>query len=86
MPVGVLEMNPAIPKPALTTASLSVSFTSHLLVRNSLAEPFLRFFLAFDHGDLLRTGSPELMGAMVSHAVAHLHPCLAPLAALSVIC
>jgi hypothetical protein len=68
VPVRILEMNPAIPKSALRTAPLSGNFTSHLLVRDSFAEPFLRFFLTFGHGDLPRTGSPELRGVIVAHA------------------
>src|SRR5271155_19560 len=68
VPVGILEMNPAIPKSALRAATLSGSFTSHLSVRSSLAEPFLRFFLTFGQVDLHRTGSPELREVMVAHA------------------
>jgi hypothetical protein len=69
MPIGVLEMNPAIPHAALRTAPLSGSFASYLLLRNSLAEPFFRLLRKLFHGELHQIGSPEFMRLMIPQAV-----------------
>jgi|SRR5580658_4121882 hypothetical protein len=68
MPIGVLEMNPAIPHAALSTTPLSRGFTGHLLLRNSLAEPFFRLLRKLFHGELPQIGSPECMGLMIPQA------------------
>jgi hypothetical protein len=68
MPIGVLEMNPAIPEPTLRTSPLSGSFASHMLLRNSLAEPLFRLLRKLFHGELPQIGSPEYMGLMIPQA------------------
>jgi|HubBroStandDraft_6_1064221.scaffolds.fasta_scaffold12103_2 hypothetical protein len=68
MPVGVLEMNPAIPHPALSTAPLGGSFASRLLLRNSLAEPLFRLRRKLFHRELPQIGSPGCMGPMIPQA------------------
>jgi hypothetical protein len=55
MPIGVLEMNPAIPHAALTTTPLSRSFAGYLLLRNSLAQPFCRLLRKLFHGNSLKS-------------------------------
>jgi hypothetical protein len=67
MPIGIREMNPAIPLAALCTTPLSGNFAGYLLLRNSLTQPLLRIFRKFFHGDLPQKGGPELIGLMVSH-------------------
>jgi len=67
MPIGIREMNPAIPLAALCTMPLSGSFTGHLLLRNSVAQPLLRLFRRLVHGDLPQIGGPEVIGLMISH-------------------
>jgi hypothetical protein len=67
MPAGVLEMNPAIPQPALGAPSLRRRLAGHFLLRNPLAEALLRFFRRFVQADLPQKGSPEFVGLMVSH-------------------
>lgn len=52
MPIGVLEVNPAIPHAALSTTPLSGSFASYMLLRNSLAEPLFRLLRKLLHGEL----------------------------------
>jgi len=69
MPIGVLEMNPAIPHAALSATPLSGSFASYLLLRNSLAEPLFRQLRKLFHGELPQIGSPGFMGLMIPHAV-----------------
>ena len=66
MPIGIREMNPAIPLAALCTTPLSGNFTVHLLVRNSLTQPLLRLFRRFVHGDVPQIGGPEVIGLMIS--------------------
>jgi len=68
MPVGIREMNPAKPKPALRTTPVCRGFASHVLLRNPFAEPLLQFFFRFDQGDLPEPRSPEFNGPMISHA------------------
>jgi hypothetical protein len=68
MPIGVLEMNPAIPHAALSTTPLSGSFASYLLLRNSLAEALFRLLRELFHGELPQIGSPEFMRLMISQA------------------
>jgi hypothetical protein len=68
MPIGVLEMNPAKPHPALSATPLSRSFASYLLLRNSLAEPLLRLLGKFFHGELPQIGSPGFMVLMIPQA------------------
>src|SRR4029077_599074 len=72
MPAGVLEMNPAIPQPALGAPSLRRRFAGYFLLRNPLAQPLLRFFRRFVQADLPQKGSAELVGLMVSHVGAAL--------------
>ena len=60
MPIGVLEVNPAIPHAALCTMSLGGSFASYMLLRNSLAEPLFRLLRKLFHGELPQIGSPGL--------------------------
>jgi hypothetical protein len=67
MPIGIREMNPAIPLAALCTTPLGRNFTGHLLLRNSLAQSLLRLFRRFVHGDLPQIGGPEVIGLMISH-------------------
>ena len=69
MPIGVLEMNPAIPHAALSATPLSGSFASYLLLRNSLAEPLFRQLRKLFHGELPQIGSPGFMGLMIPQAV-----------------
>jgi hypothetical protein len=69
MPVGVLEMNPAKPHPALSTTPLSGSFASYMLLRNSLAEPLFRLLRKLFHHDLPQIGSPGFMRLMIPQAV-----------------
>ena len=66
MPVGVREMNPAKPKPALRASPLCRGFASHFLLRNPFAQPLLHFFCRFDQGDLPERRSPEFYGPMIS--------------------
>jgi hypothetical protein len=68
MPVGVLEMNPAIPHAALSTAPLSGGFASRLLLRNALAEPLFRLLSKLFHSELPQIGSPGCMGLMIPQA------------------
>jgi hypothetical protein len=68
MPIGVLEVNPAIPHVALSTTSLSGSFASYMLLRNSLAEPLFRRLRKLFHGELPQIGSPGFMGLMIPQA------------------
>lgn len=68
MPVGVREVNPAKPEPALRATPLSRGFASYFLLRNSLAQALLRFFSRFDQGDLPELRSPEFNVPMISHA------------------
>ena len=68
MPIGVLEVNPAIPHAALSTTPLSGSFASYLLLRNSLAEPLFRLLRKLFHGELPQIGSPRFMGLMIPQA------------------
>jgi hypothetical protein len=68
MPIGVLEMNPAIPPAALTTTPLSGSFASYLLLRNPLAEPLFRLLRKLLHGELPQIGSPGFMRLMIPQA------------------
>lgn len=67
MPFRVREMNPAKPEPALRATPLSRGFASYFLLRNSLAQPLLRFFSRLDQGDLPEMRSPEFDGPMISH-------------------
>jgi hypothetical protein len=68
MPIGVLEVNPAIPHAALSTTPLSGSFASYMLLRNSLAEPLFRLFRKLLHGELPQIGSPGFMDLMIPQA------------------
>ena len=68
MPIGVLEMNPAIPHAALSTTSLSGSLASYLLLRNSLAEPLFRLLRKLFHGELPQIGSLGFMRLMIPQA------------------
>jgi hypothetical protein len=68
MPIGVLEVNPAIPHAALSTTPLSGSFASYMLLRNSLAEPLFRLLRKLFHGELPQIGSPGFVGLMIPHA------------------
>lgn len=68
MPIGVLEMNPAIPHAALSTMPLSGSFASYLLLRNSFAEPLFRLLRKLFHAELPQIGSPRCMGLMIPQA------------------
>jgi hypothetical protein len=68
MPIGVLEVNPAIPHAALSTTPLSGSFASYMLLRNSLAEPLFRLLRKLFHGELPQIGSPGFMGLMIPQA------------------
>jgi len=68
MPIGVLEVNPAIPHAALSTAPLSGSFASYMLLRNSLAEALFRLLRKLFHGELPQIGSPGFMGLMIPQA------------------
>jgi hypothetical protein len=61
MPIGVLEMNPAIPQAALSTTPLSGSFAGYMLLQNSLAELLFRLLCKLFHGELPQIGSPEFM-------------------------
>jgi hypothetical protein len=67
MPIGIREMNPAIPLAALCATPLSGNFTRHLLLRHSLTQPLLWLFRRFVHGDLTQIGGPEVIGLMISH-------------------
>jgi hypothetical protein len=67
MPIGIREMNPAVPLAALRTTPLGRDFTNHLLLRNSLTQPLLRLFRRFVHSDLPQIGGPEVIGLMISH-------------------
>jgi hypothetical protein len=69
MPIGVLEVNPAIPHAALSTTSLSGSFAGYLLLRNSLAESLSRLLRKLFHGELPQIGSPGFMALMIPQAV-----------------
>ena len=62
MPIGIREMNPAIPLAALCTTPLSGNFAGYLLLRNSLTQPLLRLFRRFVHGDLPQIRGPEDIG------------------------
>jgi hypothetical protein len=73
MPIGVLEMNPAIPHAALSTMPLSGSFASYLLLRNSLAESLFRLLRKLFHGELPQIGSPGFMGMMIPRAWTYLN-------------
>jgi hypothetical protein len=68
MPIGVLEMNPAVPHPALSTTPLSGSFASYMLLRNSLAESLCRLLRKLFHGELPQIGSPGFMRLMIPQA------------------
>ena len=68
MPIGVLEMSPAIPHAALGTTPLRGSFASYLLLRDSLAEPLFRQLHMLFHGELPQIGSPGFMGLMIPQA------------------
>ena len=71
MPIGVLEVNPAIPHAALTATPLSGSFASYMLLRNSFAEPFFRLIRKLFHGELPQIGSPGFMRLMIAQAGTH---------------
>jgi hypothetical protein len=73
MPIGVLEMNPAIPHAALSTTPLSGGFAGYLLLRNSLAEPLFWLLRKLFHGELPQIGSPRFMGLMIPQAGTHLN-------------
>jgi len=62
MPIGVLEVNPAIPHVALSTTPLSGTFASYMLLRNSLAEPLFRLLRKLFHGNSLKSEVPGLWG------------------------
>jgi hypothetical protein len=64
MPIGVLEMNPAIQHATLSTTPLSGSLAGYLLLRNPLAEPLSWLLRKLFHGELPRIGSPEFMRLM----------------------
>jgi hypothetical protein len=68
MPIGVLEMNPAIPHAALSTTAVRGSFASYMLPRNSLAESLSRLLRKLFHGELPQIGSPGFMGLMIPQA------------------
>src|SRR5271169_346686 len=68
MPIGVLEVNPAIPHTALSTTPLSGSFASYMLLPNPLAEPLFRLLCKLFHGELPQIGSPGFMGLMIPQA------------------
>jgi hypothetical protein len=69
MPVGIREMNPAIPLAALRTTPLGRDFTGHLLLRHSLTQPLFRLFRRFVHSDLPQIGGPEVIE---TNDIAHL--------------
>ncbi len=68
MPIGILEVNPAIPHAALSTTPLSGGFASYMLLRNSLAKPLFRLLRKLFHGELPQIGSLGFMGLMIPQA------------------
>ena len=72
MPIGVLEMNPAKPHAAQSTAPLSRGFAGYLLLGNSLAEPLFWLLRKLFHGELPQIGSPGCMGLMIPAGRGHI--------------